>query len=247
MFEHQTWNLINHLCILTSFSLIWISDKCNSCIYFWFWFCLCRNWWTHLFKDCGHQRALEDQQLHWWRGAPQKLMLLMNQNSWACIASGTRTSVPEPEPAVWQGILSDTWVWVNAVGLYSFGSPELQQLVRQVFSSDFWFLVNSCTHWGECFVHIWSTSSVSPGPVGTSGLQTRVAVTQWLEWVAQWFPLSPLKELSCHGQGALEQGTVSPCSPGAVIGCPPLQCMASVSVSVWACACACQQVPTWMG
>jgi len=27
----------------------------------------------------------------------------------------------------------------------------------------------------------------------------------------------------CHGRGALEQGTVPPCSSGAVIGCPPLQ------------------------
>ena len=45
------------------------------------------------------------------------------------------------------------------------------------------------------------------------------------------FPLSPLKGWwtdswkgysppSCHGRGALEQGTVPPCYPGAVIGCP---------------------------
>ena len=45
----------------------------------------------------------------------------------------------------------------------------------------------------------------------------------------------------CHGRGALEQGTVPPCSLGAVNGCPPLQCMAPVSMSV------CQQVPTSIG
>ena len=43
----------------------------------------------------------------------------------------------------------------------------------------------------------------------------------------------------CHGPGALEQGTVPPCSPGAVNGSPLLQRMASVSMSVWPCACAC--------
>jgi len=37
----------------------------------------------------------------------------------------------------------------------------------------------------------------------------------------------------------LKQGTVPPCSVGAVIGCPPLQCMAPVSMSVWPCSCAC--------
>ena len=41
--------------------------------------------------------------------------------------------------------------------------------------------------------------------------------------------------------------TVPPCSPGAVDGCPPLQCMASISMSAQPCACACQQVPAWMG
>ena len=83
------------------------------------------------------------------------------------------------------------------------------------------------------------------------------AVAQWLEWVVQypegrrfdshsrhsktgetdsWRGVSPPP---FHGRGALEQDTVPPCSPGAVISCPPLQCMASVSMSVWPCACAC--------
>ena len=56
------------------------------------------------------------------------------------------------------------------------------------------------------------------------------------------FPLSPagrgVSPAPCHGRGALEQGTVPPCSPDAVIGCPLLQCMASVSMGVWPCACA---------
>ena len=33
----------------------------------------------------------------------------------------------------------------------------------------------------------------------------------------------------------LKQGTVPPCSPGALNGCPPLQCMASVSECVTLC------------
>jgi len=43
----------------------------------------------------------------------------------------------------------------------------------------------------------------------------------------------------CHSLGALELGTVPPCSPGTVNGCPPLQCMASVSMSVTLCMCMC--------
>ena len=42
-------------------------------------------------------------------------------------------------------------------------------------------------------------------------------------------------ELPCHSRGALEQGTVPPCSLGAVNGCLP---------PVPVCA---QQLPTWMG
>ena len=62
--------------------------------------------------------------------------------------------------------------------------------------------------------------------------------------LALWFPLSPLKDwwtdrwrVSIHllstAKMPLSKGTVPPCSPGAVNGCPLLQCMTSVSMNVW--------------
>jgi len=46
---------------------------------------------------------------------------------------------------------------------------------------------------------------------------------------------------SCWSNKLVKDSTVdcTRITPGAVIGCPPLHCMASVSVSVWPCACAC--------
>ena len=82
--------------------------------------------------------------------------------------------------------------------------------------------------------------------INTGGRGSVVRVGHPITWrLAVWFPLSLLKRLmnwqleGWRSASEARYNDAPPCSLGAVIGCPPLQCMASVSMSVWPCAGVC--------